>query len=495
MLSVTAWGSSQQLSEMQPIELESGQGNASSVTQQAADVPSSADEIETSESKTDLSEESTQQSGPSAFGVVVDEDGKPLEGVKIQAATPVQGFHSSFSTPTGGDDIPGKTAVTDKAGRFRIDDLANHIPIKSAVTDKAGLYTIGRAPKGQPQFNVTIPESEVMLRLRSPYRWTNDSNYKLGQELRIVLRGSGKQGMLRMKLVDDVSGKPIPEFMVVRRHIPKMQTTRNENGEYDVKGEFTRHGKSSVCCYAPGYEAKRVSVEALDPNSDERSEVRLKPRPSLEVQIVDRKTGKPIPKAKVMAVSLGSGKYPGRSMTWGEIDRYVDGNFFDFVRRKFTDESGLVEFSRLPEGEAALIVLVDGYQRTIVRPEDRDAFAIVRGVLQIALEAESSIVGQLTENGQPVADQNVSIYTNQKVGGLDQVLSGTKTDKQGRYEIRGLRPGEYWITVAGRGSRITIGDEQYRHDVASTGTTVLGKTYSNASVQATPEFKTSYTSI
>ena len=336
-----------------------------------------------------------------------------------------------------------------------------------------------------------------MLRLRSPYRWTNDSNYKLGQELRIKLRGSGKQGMLRLKLVDDISGKPIPEFMIVRRHNPKMQTTRNENGEYDVKGKFTRHRKSSVYCYAPGYEANGVKVEALDPESDERVEVRLKPRPSLQVRIVDKKTGKPIPQANVMAASLGSEKSPARYMSWGEYDRYVDGHHsFDFVRRKSTDEFGLVDFSRLPEGEAALIVLVDGYQRTIVRPEDRDSFPVVRGVLQVALEAESSIVGQLTENGQPIADQNVSISSNQKIGGLDQMgIGGMKTDEQGRYEFRSLLPGKYWITVAEQGSRITVGDEQYRHDVDLNGTTVLGKTYSNATIRAKPEFETSYTHV
>ena len=104
------------------VELEPGQGNAS-LSQNAAASPSSVGENETSESKTDSSKESTKQSRQSAFGVVVDSNGKPIEGVKIQLATPVQGFYSSFSSPTGGDDIQGKTAITDKAGRFRIDDI------------------------------------------------------------------------------------------------------------------------------------------------------------------------------------------------------------------------------------------------------------------------------------------------------------------------------------------------------------------------------------
>ena len=423
--------------------------------------------------KTESKKDATKLPSRAAFGVVVNDDGEPIEGVKIQAATPVQGFYSSFSSPTGGDDINGKTAVTDKAGRFRIDDIT--------------------APGSKPNREGQL---EVMLRLRSPYRWTNDDNYKLNEELRITLRGSGKQGTLRLKLVDDVSGKPIPEFMIVRRHKPLMQTTLNEDGEYDVVGKFTRHRKSSVYCYAAGYEAKSAKIEALDPDSDERIEVRLKRRPSLKVRIVDEKTGKPIPQAKIMAASLETRKPPARYIAWKDFDRYVDGlHSFNFVRRKLTDEFGLVDFSRLPESESALMILVDGYQRMVIRQEDQEAFPVVGGALQIALKAESSIVGQLTANGQPMADRSVSISSYEKIGGLDQMMGGVKTDEDGRYEFRSLLPGKYWVTVDGRASRINVGDEQYRHDVALDGTTVLGKTDPNANVRAVPQFKTTYANV
>src|SRR5688500_9424327 len=54
----------------------------------------------------------------SVAGIVVDEAGQPIAGVRVEARTPVTGFHSSFSVPTGGDSFkPPRVAVTDARGR------------------------------------------------------------------------------------------------------------------------------------------------------------------------------------------------------------------------------------------------------------------------------------------------------------------------------------------------------------------------------------------
>ncbi|WP_197527307.1 MSCRAMM family protein [Pirellulimonas nuda] len=59
-------------------------------------------------------------------GTVVDDYGEPVAGVVVEAFTPVVGVHSSFSWPTGRDYFPGpdRKATTDADGAFRIEDLA-----------------------------------------------------------------------------------------------------------------------------------------------------------------------------------------------------------------------------------------------------------------------------------------------------------------------------------------------------------------------------------
>ena len=410
-----------------------------------------------------------------AYGVVVDEAGDPIEGVKVQAATPRQGFYSSFSMPTGGKDIPGKTAVTDADGRFRIDGI---------VTQEWRLENDGKVP--------------VMLRFRSPFRWANDANHNLDEELRIVLRGSGKRGVLRLKLVDDQTGEPIQRCMVVRRHDAKMTESESTAGEYEVMGrECTRHKSYVVYCYAHGYEAGEFRPQALDPEGDERSEIRLRRRAPISFRIVDEVTGEPVPGAKVMSARLGTEKRPARYISWGDFDRYVDGyHSFQFVQRKRTSPAGEVDFCQLPEGESALLIVADGYQNSVVLPTERDRYPVVRGALEIGLKTESAIVGRLTSRGQSVADAEVSVSTNAKIAGLDQMnLARQKTDADGAFKVGGLRPGDYWLNVAGRGERISIGTETVRRDVNLEGSEVFGVTYPHATVRATPEFDAGYANV
>jgi hypothetical protein len=405
-----------------------------------------------------------------AFGIVVDENGKPIPGVKVQAASPRQGDISTISMPTGGDDIPGKTAVTDSEGRFRIEDIP-------------GFWGSDRNGK-----------TPVMLRLRTPYRWRNDQNYPLGESLTIQLTGSGKQGTLRMRLVDDVTGLPINKFTVVKRHDATTKVTTHATGDWQLKGEFTRHRKYIVYCYADEYEAIEVRPEAFDPNSDERTVVRLKPRPSLKVRMVDSDSGRPVSNARMMAARLGDQKRPAWYISWRDFNRYVDGNHsFNFVQHKKTDESGLTSFSQLPEGKLALIVFTNGYQRMIVRPEDREKFPTQGGVLQVSLQREAKVFGRLTNGGKPVEGARVWAGTNDKIAGLDQMsIESDTTDADGNYVIRSLASGSYRIEVAGYGKRFNLETGVVRHDVALQGTTVYGQTLKNFSLRAVPKFDAGY---
>ena len=63
-------------------------------------------------------------------------------------------------------------------------------------------------------------------------------------------------------------------------------------------------------------------------------------------------------------------------------------------------------------------------------------------------------------------------------------------------QLRSLRPGEYWFSIAGIRQRVTLGEGEVRQkDIKLNGPMVSGKTLPSATVLATPRFKADYESI
>ena len=110
-------------------------------------------------------------------GTVVDEQGVPIAGVRVEALTPVKGVISSFSMPTGRDYFAGPDRVdtTDAKGRFKITD---------------------------------IPAGEVQLNLQSKHRHVNDNNYPVKTDLKITMTGSGQSGVMQGRVVDATTNLP-----------------------------------------------------------------------------------------------------------------------------------------------------------------------------------------------------------------------------------------------------------------------------------------------
>ncbi len=83
------------------------------------------------QSPCDFTLKSVLTAGQVATGIVKDEQGKPIAGVRVEAFTPVVGVLSRFSMPTGRDYFPGpdRVDITDKQGRFRIADFPKLDPL------------------------------------------------------------------------------------------------------------------------------------------------------------------------------------------------------------------------------------------------------------------------------------------------------------------------------------------------------------------------------
>jgi len=315
----------------------------------------------------------------------------------------------------------------------------------------------------------------------------------LNEPLKITLGGSGKQGTIRLKLLDATNSEPIQDFIVVHRHRAKMETRHNEQGAHTRKGKFALNNKYWVYCYAPGYEAVAVKAKALELDGDDHVEARMRRCPSLMLRLVSAESGELVADAKVMAAQLGSQEHPAHYISWGDFDRYVDGfHSFGFVQRKSTAQDGRVEFSRLATGDPAIIILAKGFQRLVIRPEQLLELEEIDEILQVKLKKSTGVFGKLTRNGKPVAGARVSISTNAKANGLDQMMESCTTDEKGQYELGSLSPGSYWVKVDKRGTRVEIGEKRLLHDVQLTGVKVTGQTRANATIRATPEFDADY---
>jgi len=111
-------------------------------------------------SKNELRAEAIAEKRPGRRPLSVDQHNKPIAGASVEAFTPVVGFMSSFSMPTGRDYFPDLDRVdtTDEQGRFRIVDLP---------TSKCNEYYV-------------------------EHRYVGDTNYPVEEGLIIVMSGSGE---------------------------------------------------------------------------------------------------------------------------------------------------------------------------------------------------------------------------------------------------------------------------------------------------------------
>jgi hypothetical protein len=125
-----------------------------------------------------------------------------------------------------------------------------------------------------------------------------------------------------------------------------------------------------------------------------------------------------------------------------------------------TDENGQYEFSELPPGTYSIIARKAGFatmeygQRRPSDPGRRirliDGQTVER--IDLVLPSASTMTGRVVdENGDPIEDATVSIYTMTIVGGRRRLVPGgtnRRTDDFGRFRLFSVDPGEYVLAAA-----------------------------------------------
>ncbi|MGB2988007.1 MAG: carboxypeptidase-like regulatory domain-containing protein [Phycisphaerae bacterium] len=234
-------------------------------------------------------------------------------------------------------------------------------------------------------------------------------------------------GMLEGKLMvigrvtDALTTQPIPGAAVILRSMYKdWRETTDDRGRFTIKGVFP--GKGELIVQAESYGRQRQPVERLDDTGE--IVVHLKPERIVHIKAVDD-LGKPI-----------------AGVTIECYDKPRD----DF-RTVVTDENGTVTLRGLHFDAAALSLRLthedhvsgEGFDREILTP-DREAKSTHQLVMARAGQVSGNVADATT--GKPLYGARVMTGD-----GHSDYSPRDWTDYQGRYTIRGVRPGSTVLTV------------------------------------------------
>jgi hypothetical protein len=362
-------------------------------------------------------------------GVVVDEADQAVEGAQV-----------TFQGEEGEKD---PSAITDPAGRFRLEDLPRS---EGQITvSKAGYCRLGLQLGGQ-----------------------DDEALRIDKEVRLVLL---EERQIRGTVVDKETGEPITTFSL------------EGHGASTIRGQFTSpEGKFSVRKgLFPDLERSFI-VFAKDhcehqfiakpwPLSDQEQSLRieLEPGKAFFGQVVDAATGKPLRGVQVT--------YPF------ERNLYMVHSQWEYSgaeRTTFTDADGDFRISGVPGNLQRLLLDTAGYARTALKD-----VKVGRGRQLFKLPREATVEGRVRP---PFKD------TKAWVGGG---FPGSEVDAEGNYRIRGLPPGLATIEVTSPGTmtihrevtlregEVTVLDFLEATGSISCRVTLQGKPVENATLQLT----------
>ncbi|MCA8943632.1 MAG: carboxypeptidase regulatory-like domain-containing protein, partial [Planctomycetes bacterium] len=397
--------------------------------------------------------------GVTIKGRVVDASGQPVERFRVDTRSrPVSA--EDDEEEAGDDEGFGRPPRSERRNWRRGGSMRIGEGRKIGDRGFDGNWREFRAADGA--FEITgVPPGNVRVRVRAEgYLDPDNQNVTLAageqsDELRFALAAGC---VARGKVVDATSGAPVPDVDVTAYEDRERagngifqlnfdqqdvdflgMATKNSaktasDGTFEITGlsegahRFTaRHpdrAKSSV---------KAVEVTAAQPT--EGIVIEIETGGGIRGLVTGR-AGKPLPDALIVAFSMAAGSFKSSS----------------------TDKNGEYEIDGLPPGQYAVFkskigerAMNLGYDllgnmrlKTVrVRKNEFTDFDI-----QDESENTVRVWGVVRDGDQPVAEGMVSALSTDSEGFFGMGLRAQPTDKDGRYELIGLEPGEYFFQVS-----------------------------------------------
>lgn len=348
--------------------------------------------------------------GPGHFveGKFVDEDGKPLEGVRVglDVLTP--------EMDKIGDGNPqayrwvNSRATSDKNGHFRLDNM----PAKG-VQIEAYLVDHGRID----MMPLEVDRMDHVMTMRGP-------------------------GQVSGTVLSAVDGKPIAQFEVGHESDDKGSVYRSADGRFTLRDFNTVRGQQlDLFVRAPGYLVTHLTgIEARSVSKIDFNALRVRLQPSCKFTgVVTDPGGKAL--EGVLVTLLDTGGNVSGEIQWNGIQELWH------ATSARTDSSGRFSFSSVPARRGTIALERPGYARTIVPS------ANLSEPFRARMLRGATVRGVATDDsGRPEKGASVSVIDADCFVDYDSA----KTDADGKFCVADLPPGPFMIQqlVGNEGKKI-----------------------------------------
>lgn len=304
-----------------------------------------------------------------------DANGAPLAGVDVTPTTASNGFYSSFSSPPPSTLFPGasRTVTTNSSGEAMFKDLpARPGEDGNKPNPDENWLHLNIDVAGNGSYTRDVKQSMVGT---APVEFSLSVGYA--------------KGILRARVVDQSTGKPVTSFQVTRRYLPEVKLVHSADGTFSLDGIALRSSGHEIRIFAPNYAVAVANLSAKATTSNEIDTIQLEPHPSFEGRLVSPESRRPLPNVKVVAGTFG--KNGSQYVEWSDLERYSDGmHGFSNVIRVTTDADGRFTIPESKSEAMTLIILSPGLERRIIPPMARPKPA-ANGIHEILLQPAASV--------------------------------------------------------------------------------------------------------
>ncbi|MFC1601721.1 carboxypeptidase regulatory-like domain-containing protein, partial [Candidatus Sumerlaeota bacterium] len=344
---------------------------------------------------------------------VLDEDKRPLSGIRVY-------LYGKQDNAMRHYQFPGQTnsQETNEKGFVRFDDLYYQ---------------------------------SVQVQVSGGNRTPASRETGVDKEIVFILKPTG---IIRGRLLDKERNQPITDFKV-RVSGNNVSSERGRQGEAfaDSQGAFVLTDLYLGSDYrlifsAEGYiDSKEHKVKSAREAKAEEETYYLSQGADTIVELLDAAGGLPLGNAAIVTARLRSDRSSHISINWHELNESYNSYYTSF-QSITTDDAGRLTVAETEEQQCTLFIVIEGYARLLVRPDDRSRYLGDDGIIRIGLARQATLSGTYSLDGIPVS--GVEIRLSLSANNRNEDFGRQRTDAEGRYRFSSLTAGSYSMRIRRR---------------------------------------------